>query len=168
MIPAPVRTSARGTRLAGIFLAAVVLAAGSQPQRSLYAQVGARISGAGIAKMGRDTRKLTANAQAQAGSNAATGSVQFIHNSPAGLSRFRGSISCLSVNGATVQISGNIDKGETATGALLDGKSYSFTINTGNPQSFSLPNVGDTGSIAACSGGRDETVQVTEDGFTTR
>lgn len=155
-------------RRSAIFLAAAVLTMGLQPQQALHAQGGARVSGAGISKIDRDTRKLTANAQAQLGSNAATGSVQFIHHSPVGLSRFRGSINCLSVSGATVQISGNIDKGETATGALLDGKAYSFTISTGNPQSFSLPSIGDAGSIAACSGGRGETVEVTEEGFTTR
>jgi len=168
MIPAPVRNSSHRGHFAGLFLAAVVLAAGSRTPTSLYAQGGARISGSGISKVGRDTRKLTASAQAQPGSTSATGSVRFIHNSPAGLSTFRGSVSCLSVNGATVQISGSIDKGETATGALLDGKAYSFTINTGNPQSFSLPSVGDAGTISACAGGRGEAVPVTEDGFTTR
>ncbi len=124
----------------------------------------ARISGHGISKVERDTRKLTVTAQSAGAS--ANGTVAFIHNSPAGLTRFRGTVSCLNVSAGTVQVSGTIDKGETATGALLDGKAFAFTIATGtSPQRFSLPNFGDAGSIAPCSGGRSETVPVTEDGF---
>jgi hypothetical protein len=161
-----VRRSPRPSHIAALFLAAVVLTAGSQSPKSLFAQGGAHISGAGISKVGRDTRKLTVSAQAPAGSTAAAGTVQFIHNSPAGLSRFRGTITCLSVSGGTVQISGAIEKGETATGALLDGKAWAITINTSSsPQSFSLPTVGEAGAVGACSGGRGETVPVTEDGF---
>ena len=160
----PVRMSPRGSTVAVLLLSSVILAAGSKPPAPLYAQGGARISGSAISKVGRDTRKLTANAQASAGSNAATGTMQFIHNSPAGLSTFRGTVTCLSVSGPTVQISGTIEKGETATGGLLDGKTYAFTItNNSSGQSFSLPNVGD--SVGACSGGRGETVPVTEDGL---
>lgn len=157
VVPGPLSTVA-------LVLAAVILTAGSSPPEFLYAQGGARISGSAISKVGRDTRKLTADAQAQAGSSQASGTLQFIHNSPAGLSRFRGRITCLSVSGGTTQLSGVIEKGETATGGLLDGKSYAFTI-TASPtgQSFSLPNVGD--AIAACSGGRSESVPVTENGF---
>ena len=160
----PVRMSPRGSTVAVLLLASVILAAGSKPPAPLYAQGGARISGSAISKVGRDTRKLTANAQANAGSTAATGTMQFIHNSPAGLSTFRGTVTCLSVNGSTVQISGTIQKGETATGGLLDGKTYAFTISVGSSgQSFSLPTVGD--GVGACSGGRGETVPVTEDGL---
>ena len=160
----PVRTSPRGSAVAVLLLASVILAAGSKPPATLYAQGGARISGSAISKVGRDTRKLTANAQANAGSNTATGTMQFIHNSPAGLSTFRGTVTCLAVNGSTVQLSGIIQKGETATGGLLDGKSYAFTITGGSSgQSFSLPTVGD--AVGACSGGRGETVPVTEDGL---
>ena len=164
MARSPVRMSPRGSHVAVLLLASVVLAAGSKRPEALYAQGGARISGAAISKVARDTRKLTANAQAAAGSNTASGSVQFIHNSPAGLSRFRGTVTCLSVSGSTVQISGLIEKGETASGGLLDGKSYAFTINAGpSGQTFSLPNVGD--GLGACSGGRAESVPVTEDGL---
>lgn len=157
------RSSIRGSHLTVLSLAALILAAGSHPMKSLYAQGGARINGAGISKVGRDTRKLTVSAQAPAGSSGATGTVQFIHNSPGGLSRFRGTITCLSVNGGVAQISGAIEKGETATGALLDGKAYAITINTGSPQSFSLPTVGE--AVGPCSGGSSQTVPVTEDGF---
>ncbi|MEO8575282.1 MAG: hypothetical protein ABI556_01215 [Gemmatimonadales bacterium] len=165
MNSASVRTSARFARFAALTLSGLILAAGTQPNRSLYAQGGAHITGAGISKVGRDTRKLTVQAQAPAGSASASGTVQFIHNSPAGLSRFRGTITCVSVNGGTAQISGLIEKGETATGALLDGKAYAITISTGSPQSFSLPTIGEPGAVGACSGGRGETVPVTEDGF---
>ncbi|MBA3341762.1 MAG: hypothetical protein H0T48_07990 [Gemmatimonadaceae bacterium] len=124
------------------------------------AQGAGSISGAAISKVGRDTRKLRVSA-ADAG-----GSVQFIHNSPAGMSRFRGSVSCFSMSGGVVQMSGVVDKGETATGTLLDGKAFAITIQAGSsPQSFSLPNFGDARSIGACSGGRAETVPVTEFGF---
>ena len=153
----------RASHLATLGLVALILAAGSRPTPSLYAQGGSRITGAAISKVGRDTRKLTASAEAPAGSTQASGTMQFIHNSPAGLSRFRGTVTCLSVNGATVQISGRIEKGETATGGLLDGKTYAFTIVTAGGQSFSLPNVGD--NVGPCSGGRGEMVTVTEEGF---
>jgi hypothetical protein len=152
--------------MAVLFLAGLILAAGSNPSHHLYAQGGSRISGAAISKVGRDTRKLTVSAQAPAGSSSATGTIQFIHNSPAGLSRFRGTITCLSVSGGVAQISGAIEKGETATGALLDGKAYAFTINTsGSPQTFSLPTVGEPSSVGPCSGGSSQTVGVTEDGI---
>lgn len=161
-----VRTSPRTTHFVALALGALVLAAGAQSPKALFAQGGARISGAAISKVGRDTRKLTASAQTPAGSTSASGTVQFIHNSPAGLSRFRGSITCLSVSGGIAQISGTIDKGETATGALLDGKAFAFSINSaGSTQSFSLPTVGEAGAVGACSGGRSETVPVTEDGL---
>lgn len=129
----------------------------------------AQISGAGLSKVAKDTRKLTANARATTGPSSASGDVQFIHNSPAGLSRFRGTVSCLSTSGGVVQISGTVDKGETATGTLLDGKAFAFTIRSGgSPQAFSLPNFGDAGSLGACSGGRGEMVPVTEMGFRTQ
>ena len=160
------RRNSSAPLIGGLFLTAIVLAAGSHPRNELYAQGGAHISGAAISKIGRDTRKLTVAAQAPAGSSTATGTVQFIHNSPAGLSRFRGTITCLSVNGGVVQISGLVEKGETATGALLDGKSYAFTINaSGSPQTFSLPTVGESSAVGPCSGGSSQSVAVTEDGF---
>lgn len=148
--------------LFGVSVAAAAFAVASAIPASASAQ--AHVSGAGISKVGRDTRKLTVSAQS--GGSASNGTVQFIHNSPAGLTRFRGTVSCVRVSGGTAQVSGTIDKGETATGALLDGKAFAFTINaSAAPQSFSLPNYGDAGAIAPCSGGRGETVPVTEDGF---
>jgi hypothetical protein len=157
-------SSPGGSQIAVFLLTALVLAAGSR-RPELFAQGGARITGAAISKVGRDTRKLTISGQAQPGSTSATGTVQFIHNSPAGLSRFRGTIACLSVNAGIAQISGTIEKGETAQGALLDGKSYAFTINAGASQNFSLPTVGEASAVGPCSGGSSQTVPVTEDGF---
>jgi hypothetical protein len=158
------RTSA--SNIVVLSLIAIVLAAGSQKPGTLFAQGGARINGAAISKVGRDTRKLTVTAQAPAGSTNASGTVQFIHNSPAGLSRFRGTVTCLSVSGGVVQISGLVEKGETANGALLDGKTYAFTINSGtSPQTFSLPTVGESAAVGPCSGGSSQTVAITEDGF---
>jgi len=123
-----------------------------------------RVSGAAISKVGKDTRKLTV--AAESGGSTANGSVQFIHNSPSGMSRFRGSVSCMNVSGGTVQVSGTVEKGETVSGTLLDGKSYAITIQAGgSPQSFSLPSFGEPASAGSCSGGRAETVPVTEDGF---
>lgn len=154
-------------RLTAALVAACLFAIATSPQ-SASAQ-SAQISGAGLSKVGKDTRKLTANARATTGASSATGELQFIHNSPAGFSRFRGTVSCLSTNGGVVQISGTVDKGETAAGAPLDGKSFAFTIQAAtSPQSFSLPNFGDAGSLGACSGGRGETVPVTEMGFRTQ
>jgi len=160
----PAIVSARSLRkFPGLFLFAAAAIAVTAAPKAASAQ--SRISGAAISKVGRDTRKLTISAQSAGGTNG-TGTIQFIHNSPAGLTRFRGTVRCVSASGGTVQVSGTIDKGETATGALLDGKAFAFTIGTSsNPQTFSLPNFGDVGSIAPCGGGRGETVPVTEDGF---
>ena len=160
-----VRTTAAFRGRLAVLAAVLALLALATP-RSSEAQ--GQISGSGISRVGKDTRKLTASAQAQAGSSAATGVLQFIHNSPGGLSRFRGTVSCLTVNGGVVQLSGLIDKGETATGTLLDGKAFAFTIQTGTAQAFSLPSFGDPGSLGACSGGQSSTVPVTEAGFTTQ
>lgn len=146
--------------LRGAFSASIIGGLVLAFPEGVSAQGGGRITGAAISKVGKDTRKLTVNA-AEAG-----GSVQFIHNSPAGMSKFRGTVSCLNVSAGVVQVSGVVDKGETATGTLLDGKAFAITIQAGSsPQSFSLPNFGDAGSIGACSGGRPETVSVTEMGF---
>lgn len=145
------------------FIAAAVFAVAATPQ--IASAQSARISGAAISKVARDTRKLTILAQSSGGTTA-SGTIQFIHNSPAGLTRFRGQVTCVSSSGGTVQVTGTIDKGETATGALLDGKAFGFTISTSSsPQTFSLPNFADAGAIAPCSGGRGESVPVTEDGF---
>lgn len=163
MTPAIVDSRPLRKFLASSLIAAAALVLVAAPH-VVFAQ-SAKISGAAISKVDHDTRKLTISAQASGGTGA-TGTIQFIHNSPAGLTRFRGTVSCMKSSGGTVNVTGMIDKGETATGALLDGKAFAFTVSTAStPQTFSLPNFGDAGAIAACSGGRSETVPVTEDGF---
>jgi hypothetical protein len=158
IVGAPQRSMRRLSSLA-VIAAAILFASPA------IASAQARVDGSGISKVAHDTRKLTVDAKAAAG-GAGSGTVQFIHNSPAGLTRFRGTVSCLSISGGIAQVSGSIDKGETATGALLDGKAFAFTINmSAKPQTFSLPNYADAGGIAPCAGGRPETVPVTEDGF---
>ena len=147
--------------LGSSFIAAAAFALAAVPQ--VASAQSSKVSGAAISKVARDTRKLTISASIGTSAN---GTIQFIHNSPAGLTRFRGQVTCVAVSGGTVQVTGTIDKGETATGALLDGKAFGITINTASsPQTFSLPNYGEVSAIAPCSGGRGETVPVTEDGI---
>lgn len=161
MTPAIVGTRPLRKFLGLSLFAAAAFAVAAGPQVALAQS--ARISGAAISKVARDTRKVTISASVGTSSN---GTLQFIHNSPAGLSRFRGQVTCVSVSGGIVQVTGTIDKGETATGALLDGKAFGMTLGTSSsPQTFSAPSFGDVGAIAACSGGRGESVPVTEDGF---
>lgn len=159
--------SSSRTRLAAAFGVALLVGLVAIPSQA--SSQSAQITGAGLSKVGKDTRKLTANARATAGPSSATGDVQFIHNSPAGLSRFRGTVSCLSTSGGVVQISGTVDKGQTAAGASLDGKAFALTVQAAtSPQSFSLPSFGDSGSLAACGGSQGATVPVTEMGFRTQ
>jgi hypothetical protein len=142
------------------FIAAAAFVMSAVPQ---VASAQSRVGGAAISKVARDTRKVTISASVGTSAN---GTIQFIHNSPAGLTRFRGQVTCVSVNGGTVQVTGSIDKGETATGALLDGKAFGITLNTSSsPQTFSMPNYGEASAIAPCSGGRGESIPVTEDGI---
>ena len=79
----PVRMSPRGSTVAVLLLASVILAAGSRPPASLYAQGGTGISGSAISKVGRDTRKLTVNAQAGAVSRTGSGKNKCLINRPA-------------------------------------------------------------------------------------
>lgn len=125
------------------------------------------VFGTGISQVGQDTRKLTVHAETAGAATSAAGFVQFNHLSPNGLSRFRGSVTCLSVDETgTVQISGSVLKGITASGVVLTGKDYAFTIQTdSSPQAFSLPGFADAGTLAPCSGGRPELVPVTQGGF---
>src|SRR3954470_14603567 len=98
----PAIVDARSIRkFAGLsFVAAALLVAAPR-----IASAQAKVSGAAISKVGHDTRKLTISAQSSA-ANTGTGTVQFIHNSPAGLTRFRGTVSCVSAAAGTVQVSG--------------------------------------------------------------
>jgi hypothetical protein len=160
MTSANVRTPSLRKFLSLSLIAAAAFVLAVVPQA---ASAQSKVSGSAISKVARDTRKVTISASVGTSAN---GTIQFIHNSPAGLTRFRGQVTCVSVSGGIVHVTGTIDKGETATGGLLDGKAFGITLGTSSfPQTFSMPNYGDVGSVAACSGGRGETVPVTEDGI---
>lgn len=156
-----------GRKLALGLAVVLVLIGGAS---STYAQHGAMVAvhGTGISRLPDDTRKLTLNAQTAAVPTAATGFAHFTHQSPTGLSRFRGSVTCLSVNATgSVQISGIVLNGVTAAGVVLTGKAYAFTIDTHHiDDMFSLPKFGDPDTFIPCSGGREVMVPVTEAGFT--
>ncbi len=126
-----------------------------------------QVHGTGISSLPGDTRKLTVNAQTAGGAPATTGFVHFTHQGPTGLSRFRSSVTCLSVDATgSVQISGIVLTGVTAAGIVLAGKAYAFTIDTQQPgHVFLLPKFGDPETFAPCSGGREISATVTEAGF---
>ncbi len=163
------RRTKRSTCASYLALAVVmlVLTAGSARGYANPNTTTATIHGTGISRLPEDTRKLTINAQSEGAPTSASGFVQFIHNSPIGVSRFRGTVSCLTI-GETglVQVSGTVLDGVTAAGVVLDGKDYAFTIRAGtSPQTFSLPRFGDPGTLTPCGGGRLEMVTVTQAGF---
>ena len=88
-------------------------------------------------------------------------------NDPDGISRFKGTVTCLQITGAVAQISGTVTRGETAAGVILTGKQYAFTITLGDTQSFSLPRFAP--KIDPCSGGNlTKTVAVTQGHYATR
>ncbi len=124
------------------------------------------IHGAGVSHLASDTRVLAIEAVSTGATTDADGLVQFIHLGPAGLSRFGGIVDCLQLNeDGIVQISGRVTRGETAAGNVLDGLDYAFSVHATGAQSFSLPRFGAAGSIEPCSGGRAETVLVSEGRF---
>jgi len=128
---------------------------------------GERLFGTGISREPKDTRRLTIQAEPTDG-GAADGRVTFQHNNdPNGVSRFKGTVTCLQITGATTQISGTVTRGETAAGVILTGKQYAFTITLGDTQRFSLPRFAAT--IDPCSGGNPtKAVAVTQGHFTIR
>ncbi len=125
-----------------------------------------RLSGTAISRLPDDTRRLTVKAQSSDPAGAAAGRVGFAHRSPAGLSHFKGEVSCLRVSGDVVQLSGTVRSGETAAGMVLTGRAFAFTIVLGDEQAFSLPRFGET--LEPCSGGRPEQVPVTQGGLRLR
>lgn len=148
----------QASRLVG--LTAVVLAASAAPAfAASSAGAAPELSGTGISRVGDDTRRLTVKAESTATSQ---GKLTFAHRAPAGISRFRGTITCLrSAPDGTVDISGTVANGQTASGVVLDGRDFAFTLETEpSDQSFSLPRFG--AGLADCSGGRPELVPVTE------
>ncbi len=127
---------------------------------------GQRLFGTGISREPNDTRRLTIKAEPTDG-GAADGRVTFQHdNDPKGISRFKGTVTCLKITDAVAQISGTVTRGETAAGVILTGKQYTFTITLGDTQRFSLPRFAAT--IDPCSGGSPKIVAVTQGHYATR
>jgi len=127
---------------------------------------GERLFGTGISREPNDTRRLTIQAEPTDGGTP-EGRVSFQHdNDPDGISRFRGTVTCVRITGAVAQISGTVTRGETAAGVILTGKQYAFTIKLGDTQRFLLPRFAAT--IDPCSGGRPESVAVTQGRYKTR
>ncbi len=147
-------------------IVAALLCALAAPAVAAAATDGKKLVGTGISREPNDTRRLTVKAEPADGGSA-EGRVSFQHdNDPNGISRFKGTVTCLRITGAVAQISGTVTRGETAAGVVLTGKQYAFTVSLGDTQRFSLPRFGDT--IAPCGGGRPETVAVTQGQFKTR
>lgn len=119
------------------------------------------VHGAGVSVLESDTRTLAIEAEQDGTAADADGAVRFIHLSPAGLSRFRGVVDCLTADeGGVVQISGRVTVGSTASGVVLDGLDYALTLDASGDQAFSLPRFGAPETIEPCSGGRAETVPI--------
>jgi hypothetical protein len=58
------------------------------------------------------------------------------------------------------------DDGTQGESGPLDGKDFAFTIDVpGDPQRFSLPKLGDAGTLSACSAGASDLKPVTRGGF---
>lgn len=153
------------TRSTKITTIVAVLCALATPTVAAAAD-GQRLFGSGISREPNDTRRLTIKAEPTSG-GAADGRVTFQHdNDPNGVSRFKGTVTCLRITGAEAQVSGTVTRGRTAGGVVLTGKQYAFTITLGDTQRFSLPRFAAT--IDPCSGGSTKTVAVTQGHYTTR
>ncbi len=126
---------------------------------------GQRLFGTGISREPNDTRRLTIKAEPTDG-GAADGRVTFQHDSPNGVSRFKGTVTCLQITDGVAKITGTVTRGETATGTVLTGMPYAFTITLGDTQSFSLPSFDPT--IDPCGGSPKRPAVVTQGHYTTR
>lgn len=94
-----------------------------------------------------DTRRVTVAATYDGGV------VRFRHWAPAGLSSFVATVSCLAEQGGVVFLTGEVVRGKTAAGVVLDGRDFGMTLVPGaEPQRFSLPRFGPPGTLAPCSG----------------
>lgn len=160
-----IRLTALAQRLVLPGLALAVLLLGAPTAVLARHDAAVAIDGTAISRLPDDTRKLTISA-AVAGDAQTTGFVYFRHLAPLGLSAFRGTVTCLSVDTlGTVQVSGTVDTGVTATGVVLDGRDFAFTIQpAGAAPAFSLPLLAPGGTLPPCGGGRTDVpaVPVTE------
>lgn len=124
------------------------------------------VHGAAVSSLPDDTRRLSVQGRLD-GDGAASGQLSFTHLSSSGLARFTAQVTCVQFKPeGTVEVSGVVLKGQTAGGAVLDGKPVAFTLDTAGAQHFSLPKFG--AGAADCGGGRPETVPVTQAGFRVR
>lgn len=153
------------TRTVLATLAAAATVAAAAPAVTAAPPVQA-LSGTGISRLPDDVRRLTVSART--GSDGTSdGRVSFSHdNDPNGVSQFRGTVSCLVVDGATARFTGTVTSGETASGVVLTGRQFAFTVELEGPQAFSLPRFADT--VEPCSGGRPQTVLVDDGRFRDR
>lgn len=144
-----------------------VVAFSAAPASAVWADgAGLRLDGAGVSYVGADLRVLAVDARSDS-SGPAEGTVSFVHVAPAGVSRFVGTVTCLSQDDTgQVQFSGQVLEGVTAAGAVLTGKDFFFTLLVGDePQAFSLPGFADAGARGGCSGGSAQRVPVTYGGY---
>jgi hypothetical protein len=125
------------------------------------------LHGRAISRVEPHLRILAVHARGDEDGDVARGGVRFVHQSPEGVNRFVGAVSCLRRSQpGTVEISGSVVQGRTTTGDVLAGRDFAFTVHMAEePQQFSLPRFGDGGTLAPCSGGRPEMVPVTAGGF---
>jgi hypothetical protein len=125
--------------------------------------------------------------QARGEGDKAHGRLFFGHRGDGGGDGFGGEITCLSVgDDGVVQVSGTTregrgrhlfgrhgggggkKEGDPGSGdeQMAGGKDFAFTILTkSDPQQFSLPKMGDAGTLTPCGGGDATTVAVTRGGF---
>ncbi|MGH8975559.1 MAG: hypothetical protein ACRD0C_20425, partial [Acidimicrobiia bacterium] len=129
--------------------------------------------------------------QARGEGDQARGRLAFGHRADSGREGFAGEITCLSVGeDGVVQVSGTTREGRghqhgrrgekerdpSAGGEegsqdgsgeqMAAGQDFAFTILTkSDPQQFSLPKLGDAGTLTPCGGGDTTTVAVTRGGF---
>ena len=124
------------------------------------------VHGAAVSSLPDDTRRLSVQGRLD-GDGAASGQLSFTHLSSSGLARFTAQVTCVQFKPeGTVEVSGVVLKGQTAGGAVLDGKPVAFTLDTAGAQHFSLPKFG--AGAADCGGGQPMTVPVTQAGFRVR
>lgn len=135
-----------------------------------------------------DTDSYGLALQAHGEGDQARGRLAFGHRGASGGEGFGGEITCLSVgDDGVVQVSGTTREGRGQRGGFgghhgggqdgnQDGsregdgsaasRDFAFTILTkSDPQQFSLPKLGDPGTLTPCGGGEATTVAVTRGGF---
>ncbi len=154
---APARRGVVALAVTALLAPAVAVAKPAQQQR---------LSGTAISRLPDDVRRLKLKATTTP-TGTSDGRVSFVHrNDPNGVSRFKGTVTCLRIADGVARVTGTVTRGRTASGMVLTGRQYAFTIHPGEPSSFSLPRFAET--VEPCSDGRPETVKVDRGGFRLR